>query len=322
MIRTYSSCFATFIEALIEQKHALGYLYDESMRILESFDRFCTERFPDETELSKSLCMSWAVRKDTEGNNGFRNRLMPVRELARYMNRIGGAAFVIPVNLAKKGSRYVPHIYTQEELRSFFEVLDCIPQKKNFPIRHLVIPTIFRMIYCCGLRPSEARKLRTENIDLLSGKIRILESKGHKDRIVVLADDVLQLCRRYNEKVCHFMPGRELFFPDSNGNLYTKKWIEKTFRVQWSKTNIPQAGENPPRIYDFRHTFATHRLYQWMREGKDLTAMLPYLSTYMGHAQLSDTFYYIHLVPEFFETMSGMDFHSFEKLLPEVESWY
>jgi hypothetical protein len=50
--------------------------------------------------------------------------------------------------------------------------------------------------------------------------------------------------------------------------------------------------------------------------------MLPYLSTYMGHAQLSDTFYYIHLVPEFFETMSGMDFHSFEKLLPEVESWY
>lgn len=321
MIRTYSSVFASFIEALIEQKHALGYTYDESMRILSNFDKFCTEYFPTERELSKSLCMAWAVRKDTEGNNGFRNRLMPVRELARYMNRIGIKAFVIPVKLAKKGARYAPHIYTGEELRIFFEVLDDIPSKRNFPIRHLVIPTIFRVIYCCGLRPSEARKLRMENIELLTGKIRILESKGHKDRIVMLSNDVLELCRKYNEKVSCIMPGREWFFPDSDGNLYTKKWFEKTFRVQWSKTNIPQFGENAPRIYDFRHTFATHRLYQWMREGKDLTAMLPYLSAYMGHAQLSDTYYYIHLVPEFFETVSSVDIQRFEKLLPEVESW-
>ena len=116
------------------------------------------------------------------------------------------------------------------------------------------------------------------------------------------------------------MPGRQLFFPDSQDRLYTKRWIEKTFRIMWAKTEIPQSGANPTRIYDLRHSFATHRLYQWMREGKDLSAMLPYLSAYMGHAQLSDTYYYIHLVPEIFETMSGIDFSSYEKLLPEVET--
>jgi len=70
----------------------------------------------------------------------------------------------------------------------------------------------------------------------------------------------------------------------------------------------------------FSHTFATHRLYLWLREGKDVTAMLPYLSAYMGHAQLSDTYYYIHLVPELFADMSGLDFSKYESLLPEVES--
>ncbi len=82
---------------------------------------------------------------------------------------------------------------------------------------------------------------------------------------------------------------------------------------------ITASGGGLPRLYDFRHTFATHRLYQWMREGKDLMAALPYLSAYMGHAHMSDTYYYIHLVPGQLEAMSGYDFSKYEALLPEVE---
>ena len=243
---------------------------------------------------------------------------MPVRELARHFHRLGLEAYLIPPNLIKKPARYVPHIYTIEELRAFFDTLDQIPAKKNYPIRHMIIPIYFRLIYCCGLRPIEARRLRVEHVDLLQGHITILESKGHKDRIVPLSDDILTLCRRYHGAVCTTMPERELFFPSSSGTMYTKKWVEKTFRIQWAKTGISQTGVNPPRIYDFRHTFATHRLYLWMKEGKDLTAYLPYLSAYLGHAQLSDTAYYIHLVPGIFESMTSFDFSKREDLLPEV----
>jgi integrase len=317
--RVYSSNFAAYIAELIQQKHALGYPYEESERILANFDRFCVDKFPSEHILTKELGLSWAVRKETEGVSTFRNRMMPVRELARYMNRLGLEAYVIPVDLTPKAARYVPHIYTVEELRAFFDVLDRIPPKKNFPIRHLVIPTFFRLIYCCGLRPSEARKLRMENVDLVNGRLTILGSKGHKDRIVLLAEDVLALCRRYHAAVCRIMPGRELFFLDSNGKLYTKKWAEKTFRVQWAKTGIARSGANPPRIYDLRHSFVTHRLYLWMKDGKDVMAYLPYLSAYLGHAQFSDTAYYIHLVPGIFESMAGFDFSRYECLLPEVQ---
>ncbi|MEB3102870.1 tyrosine-type recombinase/integrase [Ferviditalea candida] len=319
MNRTFHSHFKEYIDGLIEQKHALGYPYMESKRILYNFDQFCIHHFPEEITFTKEIGLTWAQIRPNEKNNGFRNRLMPVRELARYMNRMEVVAYVIPIDLAKKGPRYVPHIFTRDELAAFFAVLDQIPYKRSFPIRHLVIPVIFRVIYCCGLRPSEARKLKVKDIDLETGKLTILESKGHKDRIVMLSDEVLELCKTYYENMRNHLPETEYFFPNSNGNLYMKWWMEKTFRQCWAKTGIRNVSGNSPRTYDFRHTFATNRLYQWLKEGKDLTACLPYLSAYLGHVQLSDTAYYIHLVPEFFPQMAEMDFGKFSCLIPEVE---
>ena len=95
-----------------------------------------------------------------------------------------------------------------------------------------------------------------------------------------------------------------LFYtPDIEGDIYTLN-----------------ADESRHCVRVLRLAFATHRLYRWMREGKDLNAMLPYLSAYMGHAQLSDTYYYIHLVPGLLEEMSGFAFSSAETFLPEVRA--
>lgn len=320
MKHQFNSSFASRMQDFIEQKRALGYPYEESARLLKQFDAMCCERFPAADHLAQEICLAWAVRKSAEGNNTFRNRLMPVREFARYLNRTGAPAYVLPPDLAKKGPRHIPHIYTESEIAAIWRAADAITSKRQFPIRHLVIPTLLRLLYCCGLRTCEGRKLRVENVDLQRGRLEIVKSKGHKDRLVWMADDVADMCRDYHAKVESIMPGRELFFPDSQGRLYTKEWLQKTFRRLKVKADIEQSGEHPPRLYDFRHTFATHRLYQWLREGKDVSAMLPYLSAYMGHAQISDTYYYIHLVPGLLKTMSGKDYAAFAKLLPEVEA--
>lgn len=319
MKRVFNSRFAGRMAAFVAEKHALGYPYNDSGRILANFDRFCTERFPDSDALSKEVCLAWAVRRDTEEKNCFRNRLSVVREFARYLNRIGEQAYVIPATFAKKGARPTPHIYSEEEVAAIWKEFDSIKPRGGFPVRHIVLPAIVRLLYCCGLRPCEARKLKADDINLFSGKLYIRESKGRKDRIVMLADDVRDYMRDYNEQVCRHIPGREWFFPNSVDGLYTKEWLEKEFRMVRAKLNLEYGSSNPPRLYDFRHTFATHSLYRWLREGKDLTAMLPYLSAYMGHSQLSDTFYYIHLVPGQLEAMSGLDFPKYEALLPEVE---
>ena len=102
--------------------------------------------------------------------------------------------------------------------------------------------------------------------------------------------------------------------------MYSQEWIIPTFRKFLIEAGLyRQCAGNEPRLYDLRHTFATHRLYQWMKEGQDVNACLAYLSEYMGHKNLSDTAYYIHLVPEFFPQMSDLHLEDYVDMIPEVE---
>ena len=317
MNHKFESPFADRIYTFIEQKQRLGFPYSVSGYYLLQFDRFCIEHFPDVDALTKEICLAWAIKRNTEQNNGFRNRLSPVREFAKYLIRNGETAYVIPQHYVRRSARGVPYIYSETEIAAIWQILDEIVPCPTLPARHLVIPAVIRLMYCCGLRPGEACKLKTSDVDLKSGRIFIRESKGHKDRIVMLADDVKSYYREYDKSVCRLLPNREWFFP-SRDNAYTVSGLDRTYREILDKTDMCQSGYSLPILYGFRHTFATHRLYQWLHEGKDLTSMLPYLSTYMGHARLSDTYYYIHFVPEQFQAISGLDFSKYEALLPEV----
>ena len=112
--------------------------------------------------------ISFAAR-DTEAASAHRNRIMVIREFARYLWSIGETAYLIPISLTKKSARYVPHIFTQHELAEFFRAADHFEPHEKSPARHLVVPVFYRLLYCCGLRPSEGRLLLTKNVDLEHG---------------------------------------------------------------------------------------------------------------------------------------------------------
>lgn len=192
MMYTFKSCFASQIEDFIAQKNALGFGYLESSRLLRDFDRFCLTHFQEENTLTKELCLAWATKKDTEGNNTFRNRMMPVREFARYLNRNGEAAYILPPDIARKDAPYAPYIYTEAEIQAIWNVLDALKPRRGFPVRHFVIPAMVKLLYCCGLRPAEVRRLRVRDVDLDKGRLNIMESKQHRSRIVMMADDVVE----------------------------------------------------------------------------------------------------------------------------------
>jgi integrase len=84
---------------------------------------------------------------------------------------------------------------------------------------------------------------------------------------------------------------------------------------------LPEASSftgNPPRVHDFRHSFCVYRLNQWVREGKDINALYPYLSEYLGHSNFADTDYYLSLVPSFYPQMQTLMAPVNEAILPEV----
>jgi integrase/recombinase XerD len=311
--------FRPYIEGVIEQKRSLGYPYVNSARILRSFDAFCREHYPDETRLTQKLVMHWAEKREGEQVNGLGGRLTPVRQLAKYMNRLGLEAYVIPPGLPGKLIQYVPHIFTDQELRAFFAEIDRCPANPQYPARHLVIPVFFRVLYGCGLRLSEARRLTMDNVDLDSGKLVIRQSKGHRERTVMMSQEVLSLCRVYQVQVSPLAPGRLAFFPNPKGQPHSRHTIDAWFRQFWEKTGLAHSSGNPPRVYDFRHTFAVKRLNLWVQEGQDLNACLPYLSLYMGHTQLTATDYYLHLVPEFFPVLREKSRAIWANVIPEVD---
>jgi integrase len=320
MSASLASHFKPFIEGLIEQKNAIGYPYRTSARILSVFDAFCRTHYPEETRLTKVIAMHWAERQPGEHVNYLLRRITPVRQLAHYLNSLGIEAYLIPPGIPGKQIRYVPHIFTDTELHAFFAALDrCSVSPYSGPVRHWVIPVFFRLLYCCGLRSSEARLLPVTDVDLERGKLTIRQSKGHKDRTVMMAEDVLQLCRVYQARVSRIFPDRVAFFPNQSGKPYNRAMIDFWFHLFWNQTGIDLSGRgNPPRVHDFRHTFAVKRLNQWVQEGKDLNACLPYLSMYLGHAHLTETDYYLHLVPEFFPVFQEKTQQKYAGLIPEV----
>jgi len=314
-----SGNFKLYIEGLIEQKRSIGYPYDSSARILKAFGIFCINHYPHETTIVKEMAMYWAERRPDEHVNGLLRRITPVRQLAKYMNSLGIEAYIIPQGIPGKQIRYVPHIYSDQELRIFFDAIDKCTDSSSSPARHLTIPVFFRLLYCCGLRPSEARLLKVEDVDLDNGKLTIRQSKGNKDRNVMMSEELLNLCRIYDSRISSIMPGRVVFFPNPDGKHYNKGTIDHWFHLFWNKTGGTHISRgNSPRVQDFRHTFAVKRLNLWVQEGKDLNAYLPYLSMYLGHSHFSETDYYLHFIPEFFPLFKEKTLEKCAGLIPEV----
>lgn len=318
----YTSRLASHIEGLINQKKALGYSFDYAVRILGHFDKFCSEKFPDAETITPEMGLEWATKLPGEKKSiSTAKRMAPVRELAKYMQRKGIDAYIIPNEFVKQPSaRYVPHIFTDEELVRLFREIDQLENNaRRMYFESYVMPVLLRMIYTCGLRPQEGRLIKKCDIDLEEGVLFIPESKRHKDRYVPLSEDMTELCKKYLAIIETLAPENEYFFPSGPLTFYQAVSIEQSFKRCLIKAGIiSEEDTNRPRIYDLRHTFATKRLYMWMKEGRDLNACIPYLSAYMGHAHLSQTAYYIHLVPEVFPVLTGLDWEGFSSVIPEV----
>jgi integrase len=239
-----------------------------------------------------------------------------VRNLAIYMVGMGQNAYILPVEFyPRPDPRYQVRIYSKDELESIFRCADKKKPAKSSPFIHLIIPVIFRLLYCCGLRPCEALNLRMENINLNSGEIRIVQSKGLKDRLVVMSEDMAVLCGNYNENINALYPDREYFFQNVQTNsTYGKTWISKHFKALLNQAGIDRSSMPKPRLYDLRHTFATHCLQRWIEQDKDVNAKLLYLSAYMGHKDVTNTAYYIHLLPTEFREQSKVSSRWYSEL--------
>ena len=313
------SGLAPQIESLLEVKHALGYPYTTAERHLRVFDAMCAAEYPGQATLSRPMAMRWATSRPGEHVNGQMRRITPVRQLAKHMARLGVDAYVIPPGIPGKQVRYRPHLYSHAQLRAIFDAADRITPSPFGGRRHLIIPVIFRMIYCLGLRPGEARRLHRTDVDLVRGTVHIRQSKGHKDRLVFMSADLHDYCRRYDATIGAHHPDRVAFFPNRAGGFYSACTIDHWFGQLLDAAHVnAAAGAGSPRVYDLRHAHVIETINRWVSAGRDPQARVMYLSLHLGHSNPEDTWYYFHLAPDFHPDLRELANTSIESVLPEA----
>ena len=207
-------------------------------------------------------------------------------------------------------------------MTAFFNVADTL-EKPWDPFYAESAGVLFRLLYTCGLRPPEVRKLRRKDINFKTGELFINQSKSNKDRIVVASSDMIALMKKYDNRRRMFCGNTEEFFIHTNGKSISGEQLVDLTRLCWELANPGLSPDDLPRLrpYDFRHLFASTVLQTWIDEGKNLYAQLPYLRAYMGHEDFRDTLYYIHILPERILMSNAIDWAQIESVGLEDSIW-
>jgi len=313
----FHSVLAPFMDQFLQEKHACGYTYQESTRILHRLDDFLVQEGLATLELPRSIARNWLAKKPHESPTTQQHRIILVRHFSRFLLRAGHPAYVPDATLSARNPRaYVPRLLTDEELRRFFHAVDALEPTARSPLRHLVMPEVFRLLYGCGFRIGEVLKLCVRDVDLNQGIITVRQGKFRKDRLVPPALSLVNRLRRYASHFGNRAPHAIFFLGPSEGP-FASRTVYTLFRKLLLQCGIPHAGRGKgPRIHDYRHLFALHTLRRWYRDGEDLDAKLPLLATYLGHQNLSGTQRYLHLTAEIFPEIATRVNAAFGDVIP------
>lgn len=303
-------------EQFLAHKRALGFQYTTAEKHLKAFLTYAQSNNPTAQVPDKELVSGWCAT--ATGHPGqLYNMISVIREFSTFLCLNGyDNAYVLPPKRGTQLEPHLPYFFTGVEIEVFFGQCDKTPQLKGLPGREFVIPAIFRLLYCCGLRCREARMLLCNDVSLDDKYIDIKASKGHSRRIFI-SDELTRFLKRYDERIARIIPERAYFFPRNQCEPYKNNFVFGNFNRIWKEAFPHFHSPIKPRAFDFRHHFAYANLNRWAEQGKDVKVMLAYLMRYMGHADIQSTLYYFHFVPEYFRAFAQKA-QALESLIPEV----
>ena len=314
----FRSCFSALIERFIGYRKASGSWNEISYgQNIGYFDSFCADNYQGQA-LSQEMVDDWCAKRSTETNHSNYKRIQVVRMFIEYLRLRGLSDICPPAKLKAELSNYVPHAFSDDELKRFFHACDSIqPYKgrKVVEIRRLTVPVFFRLLYSTGLRTTEARFLKRKDVDLTHGIVSIQRSKGIDQHYVAMHDTMTCVMARYDHAIDKLQPSREYFFQSVNGTSYSKDWVTDNFGAMWKKGN---GNSTLPVPYDLRHHYAITNINNWTDDGFEFNDKLQYLSKAMGHRSIESTRHYYSIVPRLSDTIKEKTEIGFNAIVPEV----
>jgi len=249
--------------------------------------------------VTAELALAWALAPSSGGSRpGYLSkRLSVARGFARHLQAFDPAAEVPPAGLAGPGPRRpAPYLYSGEDISA----LMAAASRLKPALRAATYQTLVGLLAVTGMRVGEAISLDRGDVHLDDGVLTVWYSKFGKSRELPLHPTTVDALRDYaavRDKQC---PKSEAasFLLSAAGTRLVYNTVQQVFAGLLRAAGVTGPAGQDPRLHSTRHTFACQTLLGWYRAGEDVQARMPLLSTYLGHANPANTYWYLSAVPE------------------------
>jgi integrase len=278
------------VRAYLAERRALGYQLRSQGCLLVNFARYADYQ-GHQGPLTCALALDWACLPKAADRLYWAVRLQVVRTFARYLLRSEARTEVPPRHLLGSARRRpAPHLYSRAQLQG---LLRRAGQLKG-PLRRHTWQTLLGLLACAGLRISEARSLKPEDVDWEQGLLLIRNSKYGKTRLVPLHPSAMKPLQAYARRRQERFPLAQYFFVSERGGRLARTTVGQTFKQL--RQGIPFT-RRPPRLHDLRHTLAAKVLQRAAASQKGTANRVLILSRFLGHSHVEDTYWYLSALP-------------------------
>ena len=311
-----ASTLPELIATLVAARRAGGFRYDRQARVLAQFAEHCRRDGYADGSIIQEAVEGFLYGRHLKASTIRREEII-LRELAEHARQFGWPAWAPPtLTRLKTRHRPPPYVFSDEEIRRLFHAIDTQPLSE-MSNRALVDPVLFRVLYATGLRISEALNLQLRDLDAARATLEVRDSKNREHRIVPVTRRLADTLEAYIAAAHPDPePAHHLFHTGDPATPADKSTIYNRLRRYLADADIPHFAPGGPHIHSLRHGFAVQNLRRWAADGSDLAVMLPYLSAYMGHADLRGTQYYLQLTADAYPEVAAMAQARFGYVIP------
>ena len=307
-------------EAYLAERRRLGFVLDRSGSLTSSFARFADASDHD-GPLTSAIVLRWAKEQAMHADPfTWAKRVNVLRPFARHLcDAEPETSFPEGAPFGRSYRRLAPHIYTPAETDAIVAAARGLsPGHSAGPV---TMPALLGLLAATGLRISEALALRCGDLDSDTIQLTVRHSKFDRTRLVPLhptATAALRAYLRVRAKLGNVGPATPLFLDERDGEALRYTAVRQAWmRLTADLGIVPRGGHRSLRIHDLRHTFICRRLMLWQADGADIDNAMLALSTYVGHVNLADTYWYVQAVPELM-ALAGDRFEAFGSAATEA----
>jgi integrase len=282
------------LEEYLAVRRALGYKLDTAERLLCQFLDYLQAR--GEQQITIEHALAWAILPG--GQAGYHaHRMQTVRRFARYLHAADPTVQVPPAGLLTgRSRRATPYLYSDEQIAALIAAAEILGTAH----RTATFQTLIGLLTVTGMRRGEAIGLDRDDLDCRHGVLTV-RGKYAKTRELPLDPSTVAALGRYLRRRDRppSPPGERALLVSEAGTRLLASNVQHTFGRMRTRAGIaPRSSACRPRLHDVRHSFAVRTLLDAYRDEVDVGARLASLSTYLGHAEPSMTYWYLDAAPE------------------------